>query len=73
MLTSLLPVTGQDPVLLSTVLIVGVCLVVFGIVLMIALRVSRRLNASATVFTSPTGNASTGNASTAESSKRDDK
>gem|GEM_PF-2965998 len=29
MLTSLLPVTGQDPVLLSTVLIVGVCLVVF--------------------------------------------
>lgn len=68
MLTSLLPVTGQDPVLLSTVLIVGVCLVVFGIVLMIALRVSRRRNASATVFTP-----STGNASTAESSKRDDK
>ena len=54
MFLSLLPDTGQNQGTLVVILIVGSVLVVLGVAAMIAVRVSRKKNANAKVFTPTT-------------------
>ncbi len=49
--TALLANTGQNQATLTAVLIVGAVLIVLGVAAMVAVRVSRKKNASAATFT----------------------
>ena len=50
MFLALLPLTGQNQATLTVVLIVGAVLVILGVLAMVAVRVSRKKNAAATVY-----------------------